>query len=216
MPGEKSESTAPPAEPTPHYHGHRQRLRQRFLAAGGDAVSDYEVLELILFRAIPQRDVKPLAKTYRQIRLVRGGDIGTSRAAQGGEGSGRGRDRRAQDRTRGGDTARARLREAAAGAVLMVERARLLPLRHGVRRQGAVARALPRQAQRAHRRRGAANRHRRSHAGLSARAGQARARAVPVGNSYSYILMVQPTQYWYGQGPTDGLGGAGDRRVLLQ
>jgi DNA repair protein RadC len=39
-----------------------QRLRQRFLAAGSDAVSDYEVLELILFRAIPQRDVKPLAK----------------------------------------------------------------------------------------------------------------------------------------------------------
>jgi len=62
MPGEKPESTAPPAEPAPHYHGHRQRLRQRFLAAGSDAVSDYEVLELILFRAIPQKDLKPLAK----------------------------------------------------------------------------------------------------------------------------------------------------------
>jgi DNA repair protein RadC len=46
----------------PHYHGHRARLRQRFLDAGSDAVSDYELLELILFRAIPQRDVKPLAK----------------------------------------------------------------------------------------------------------------------------------------------------------
>jgi DNA repair protein RadC len=46
----------------PHFHGHRQRLRQRFLEAGSDAVSDYELLELILFRAIPQRDVKPLAK----------------------------------------------------------------------------------------------------------------------------------------------------------
>jgi len=46
----------------PHYHGHRARLRQRFLAAGSEAVSDYELLELILFRAIPQRDVKPLAK----------------------------------------------------------------------------------------------------------------------------------------------------------
>src|SRR6266508_1278836 len=45
-----------------HYYGHRQRLRQRFLDAGSDAVSDYELLELILFRAIPQRDVKPLAK----------------------------------------------------------------------------------------------------------------------------------------------------------
>ena len=46
----------------PHYHGHRQRLRERFLEAGSDALSDYEMLELILFRAIPQRDVKPLAK----------------------------------------------------------------------------------------------------------------------------------------------------------
>ncbi len=46
----------------PHYHGHRERLRQRFRAAGSDAVSDYELLELILFRSIPRRDVKPLAK----------------------------------------------------------------------------------------------------------------------------------------------------------
>ena len=50
------------AEGTPHYHGHRQRLRARFLEAGPDAVSDYELIELILFRAIPQRDLKPLAK----------------------------------------------------------------------------------------------------------------------------------------------------------
>jgi len=49
--------------PAPHYHGHRQRLRERFRAAGGDAISDYELLELVLFRAIPQRDVKPLAKS---------------------------------------------------------------------------------------------------------------------------------------------------------
>jgi DNA repair protein RadC len=47
----------------PHYHGHRQRLRERLLQAGTDGVRDYELLELILFRAIPQRDVKPLAKT---------------------------------------------------------------------------------------------------------------------------------------------------------
>src|SRR6478735_5670625 len=46
----------------PHYHGHRERLRGRFRAAGADAISDYELLELVLFRAIPQRDVKPLAK----------------------------------------------------------------------------------------------------------------------------------------------------------
>jgi DNA repair protein RadC len=50
------------AEGVPHYHGHRERLRGRFREAGADAVSDYELLELVLFRAIPQRDIKPLAK----------------------------------------------------------------------------------------------------------------------------------------------------------
>src|ERR1044072_7377149 len=50
------------AEATPHYVGHRERLRSRFRDAGSDAVSDYELLELILFRTIPQRDLKPLAK----------------------------------------------------------------------------------------------------------------------------------------------------------
>ena len=45
-----------------HAAGHRERLRQRFGKAGVDGVQDYELLELILFRAIPRRDVKPLAK----------------------------------------------------------------------------------------------------------------------------------------------------------
>jgi DNA repair protein RadC len=47
----------------PHYHGHRQRLRDRFMDAGEAALADYELLELLLFRAIARRDVKPLAKT---------------------------------------------------------------------------------------------------------------------------------------------------------
>ena len=51
------------AEAPPHYHGHRERLRERFREAGVAALADYEMLELVLFRAIPQRDVKPLAKT---------------------------------------------------------------------------------------------------------------------------------------------------------
>ncbi|MEZ5839512.1 MAG: DNA repair protein RadC [Hyphomicrobiales bacterium] len=46
----------------PHYHGHRERLRQRFREAGADALADYELLELVLFRVLPRRDVKPLAK----------------------------------------------------------------------------------------------------------------------------------------------------------
>ena len=46
----------------PHYHGHRERLRERFRNAGPDALSDYELLELTLFAALPRRDTKPLAK----------------------------------------------------------------------------------------------------------------------------------------------------------
>src|SRR5437667_2184662 len=49
-------------ETAPHYYGHRERLRERFRGAGSDAVTDYELLELLLFRALPRRDVKPLAK----------------------------------------------------------------------------------------------------------------------------------------------------------
>jgi DNA repair protein RadC len=47
----------------PHYHGHRERLRERFRDVGPDALSDYELLEMVLFRALPRRDVKPLAKS---------------------------------------------------------------------------------------------------------------------------------------------------------
>ena len=46
----------------PHYLGHRERLRRRFREAGADAFPDYELLEMILFRAVPRRDTKPLAK----------------------------------------------------------------------------------------------------------------------------------------------------------
>jgi len=46
----------------PHYHGHRERLRKRFLEGGPAAVADYELLELVLFQALPRGDVKPLAK----------------------------------------------------------------------------------------------------------------------------------------------------------
>jgi DNA repair protein RadC len=45
----------------PHYLGHRERLRQRFREAP-DALPDYELLEMILFRAKARQDTKPLAK----------------------------------------------------------------------------------------------------------------------------------------------------------
>ena len=46
----------------PHFHGHRDRLRARFREQGAAALADYELLELALFRALPRRDTKPLAK----------------------------------------------------------------------------------------------------------------------------------------------------------
>lgn len=46
----------------PHYAGHRQRLRERLFHAGPEALQDYELLEVLLFAAIPRRDIKPLAK----------------------------------------------------------------------------------------------------------------------------------------------------------
>jgi DNA repair protein RadC len=50
--------------PAPDDHaGHRQRVRERFLKVGGDALEDYELLELALQLVIPRRDTKALAKT---------------------------------------------------------------------------------------------------------------------------------------------------------
>ena len=49
--------------PKPHYFGHRQRLRDRFLKGGSAALAEYEILELLLCMAIPRGDVKPLAKS---------------------------------------------------------------------------------------------------------------------------------------------------------
>lgn len=46
----------------PTHAGHRERLKHRFTTAGPEALADYELLELLLFMAIPRRDVKPLAK----------------------------------------------------------------------------------------------------------------------------------------------------------
>ncbi|MGB1548297.1 MAG: JAB domain-containing protein, partial [Alphaproteobacteria bacterium] len=46
----------------PHYYGHRERLRERFLKSGGKSLADYEMLEMLLGLAHPRGDVKPIAK----------------------------------------------------------------------------------------------------------------------------------------------------------
>ena len=57
------EAPTPVEGKAPSYiRDHRKRLRTRFLDGGAEAMPDYELLELVLFRAIPRRDVKPLAR----------------------------------------------------------------------------------------------------------------------------------------------------------
>jgi len=61
-----------------HYTGHRQRLRERFSKAGADGLADYELIELLLFSALPRGDTKPLAKNL----LKRFGSVGAVLAAE--------------------------------------------------------------------------------------------------------------------------------------
>src|SRR5262245_21402185 len=58
--------------PVPHYYGHRRRLRERLISAGAENLPDYELLEMLLFAANPQGDVKPTAKSL----LARFGGFG--------------------------------------------------------------------------------------------------------------------------------------------
>ena len=78
---------SPKAEPSPHYLGHRDRLRDRFTVAGADALADYELLELLLFRLIPRADTKPVAKAllarFGSIAEVLGAPIGLLQEVKG-------------------------------------------------------------------------------------------------------------------------------------
>jgi len=77
-PAAAGHNSGEPAAPTPHYHGHRARLRERVLKSGMDSLPDYELLELLLFYAIQRIDTKPLAKRL----LERFGTLGDVFAAE--------------------------------------------------------------------------------------------------------------------------------------
>jgi DNA repair protein RadC len=64
------------AEAAPHYHGHRERLRGRFRDAGAEALSDYELLELLLFRALPRRDVLAKFGSFAEVIAAPEGRLG--------------------------------------------------------------------------------------------------------------------------------------------
>ena len=59
---DEAAGSALPARLPSYIKDHRKRLRDRFLEGGPEALPDYELLELVLFRAIPRQDVKPLAR----------------------------------------------------------------------------------------------------------------------------------------------------------
>jgi len=71
-PSHKSSGKREKAAAKKHYEGHRERLRLRFDEAGADALADYELLEMVLFRSVPRADTKAPAKEL----LNRFGSIG--------------------------------------------------------------------------------------------------------------------------------------------
>ena len=163
----------------PHYLGHRDRLRERFAAAGPDALPDYELLELLLFRLIPRADTKPIAKAllarFGTLAEVLGAPVGLLQEVKG-IGPAVALDLKivaaaAQRMARG----EVRGREVLSSWTQLLDYCRSAMAFEDAR---AVPHPVPRQEERADRRRGAADRHRRPHAGLSARSGQARARTL--------------------------------------
>ena len=162
------ESYGDAVAPRPHYWGHRERLRQRFLGGGHAAMPEYELLELVLFNAIPRIDVKPLAKAL----LATFGDLNGVVAAS---------EHRLLQVP--GTTPKVYLQLKVVEAVAhrmararVMERSvisswealmRLLPHGDGLPRHRAVPHPLPRPQERADRRRGPGQGHRRPRAGLS-------------------------------------------------
>jgi DNA repair protein RadC len=74
-------SPAPEAEEQPGHLGHRARMRTKLLAAGPDALLDHELLEMMLFQAMPRRDTKPIARAL----LARFGGFAEALAAPAAE-----------------------------------------------------------------------------------------------------------------------------------
>ena len=128
----------------PHYLGHRKRLRKRFREGGAEPLPVYELLELILFQAMPRRDTKPLAKailsrfgTFAEavnapedllLEVPRPGQAAVIEIKLGACG------RTPLDARRG---------PGAPGAIVVAGRARLMPRSHGLRSQGAVSNFVP-------------------------------------------------------------------------
>ena len=145
-----------------HYHGHRVRLRQRFLAAGPDGVPDYELLELLLFQALPRGDAKPLAKRLlaQFRRRLRRGDQRAGGQAERGRGRRRGGGGGIENLGSGGGAADAAAHAEARRGIVMERLAGLLPRQDSRCRARAVPYPVSQRQEPRHRRRAAASRHR--------------------------------------------------------
>ncbi len=88
----QDEDPSRPGDTTPPAHGaagHRARLRARLLKAGPDALADHEILEMLLFLAVPRRDTKPVAKELiRHFGSCAGAITAPAEALRGVEGLG--------------------------------------------------------------------------------------------------------------------------------
>jgi DNA repair protein RadC len=70
-------SMVEPPDEAPGHLGHRARMREKLLNAGPDALLDHELLEMVLFLALPRRDTKPIARAL----LARFGSFANAIAA---------------------------------------------------------------------------------------------------------------------------------------
>jgi DNA repair protein RadC len=84
MAKEPPRAAAEAAAEKPHYLGHRERLRERLLAGGADALPDYEILEFLLFGARARGDMKPLAKALLKRFGSVAGVLGADKTALAG------------------------------------------------------------------------------------------------------------------------------------
>ncbi len=117
----------------PHYAGHRQRLRQRFLKSEPDALPDYELLEMLLFMTNTRSDVKPLAKSL----LARFGSLAEVISADPAalreiKGIGDTKHHHFQGCPGGGAQAGPRQSDEETGAIVLAGADGLLPCQHGL------------------------------------------------------------------------------------
>jgi DNA repair protein RadC len=118
--------------PPPHYHGHRKRLRARFRQAGAQGLAEYELLELVLFRALPRRDVKPIAKKLLE-KFGSFAEVISAPPARLAEVAGLGEEAITDLKiVQAAANALARRLAPETGALVVVGGARLLPHGHGV------------------------------------------------------------------------------------